>query len=174
MKRISIVLLSLLIILSLIGCSSPASDTNGQESKEGPSGNEPSITGVASRKNIPIIPDAEFIGAREHEVSISEAYATDATVTDVIAFYGESPYLESKSTTTYTDSVGNFYYQTPLMDLLISGDSLQAEIKNSGPLSQIWIAPSDADLFRAVVGSKIADEIPDNKTVFVLVILTES
>lgn len=174
MKKISIVLISLLIILSLVGCSSPSSDTNGQGAKEGPPANGPSISGGAPRKNIPIFPDAEFIGVREHKVSVSEVYATDASVADVIAFYGESPHLESKSTTTYTDSVGNFYYQTPLMDLLMSGDPLQAEIKASGPLLQIWIAPSDADLFRAVVGAKMAEELPANRTIFALVISTES
>ena len=173
MKKISIVLLSLLIILSLVGCSNPSSDTNEQEAKEGPPGNGPSISGGTQRKNIPIFPDAEFVGEREHELSVSEVYATDAAVADVIAFYGESPHLESKSTSTYTDSVGNFYYRTPLMDLLISGDSSQEELKTSGPLLQIWIAPSDVDMFRAIVGSTIAEKLPENKTIIVLVISTE-
>lgn len=193
MKKISIILLSLLIILSMVACSSPSSDTAEQETKndtnqesdpiaseteqeveESSPDNEPTASVEVPRTNIPLYPDAEFLGVREYSKSISEVYATDASVTDAIAFYGESSHLESKSTDTYTDSVGNFYYHSTLLDLMMKEESLQEELKASGPLLQIWIAPSsDTDALRGVVGSTMAGELPDDKTIIVLTILTD-
>ena len=91
---------------------------------------------------------------------------------DVIAFYEEYSQFESISETkSYTDDEG-VYFETPLMGLLKKGDSLQEEIDNSGPLMYIMIVPSDSELL-SILGSKVVDELPDNKTIISLRILTE-
>lgn len=191
MKSISIMLLSLLMILSLVGCGSPSSDTavqqikndtnkesdniaseNEQQVEEGSSDNEPSFSGEAPRTNIPIFPDAELIYEIEYKIAVEELYATDAAVMDVIAFYGECSQFESiLETTSYTDEEG-VYFETPLMGLLKGGDSLQEEINTSGPLLYILIAPSDSEKL-GILGSKVVDELPDNKTIISLRILTK-
>lgn len=191
MKRISIMLLSLLMIFSLVGCGSPSldkaaqqieNDTNNesennaseyeQQVEDSSSVNESSFSGEAPRTDTPIFPDADLVYEKEYKIAVEELYATDAAVMDVIAFYEEYSQFESISETrSYTDGEG-VYFETPLMGLLIKGDSLQEEIDNSGPLMYIMIVPSDSELL-SILGSKVVDELPDNKTIISLRILTE-
>ncbi len=192
MKKISIVFLSLLIILSLVGCSSPSSDKAGQQTKNnanqesdpmvseseqqaetGSSDNGPGFSGEAPRTDTPMFPGAELIYEKEYEIAAEEVYATDAAVPDVIAFYGEYPQFESILTTksAYTHEEG-VYFQTPLMSLLKRGDPLQEEVNTSGPLLYIMIARSDCDML-GLLGSQIVDGLPDNMTIISLRILTE-
>ena len=182
MKKISIMFLSLLMILALVGCSRSSSDTNesdntvseNEQQEENSEVEESSLSGEAPRTNTPMFPGAELVKEVKYSVAVEEVYATDEAVMDVIAFYGEysqfKPILEIKNPPPNEEGI---YYETPLMKLLKGGDSLQEEINNSGTLLCLLIAPSDGDSNIGILGSKVVEELPENKTIISLRILTE-
>jgi hypothetical protein len=177
------VLLLTAFLLTGCGDTAPANDpqteeNGGEQAPDDTAENEaaPELSGDAPRTDTPLYPGAEYVHEVTYPVAVSELYATDASISEVLEFYADYPGFENLPDIAGQAGEEGVYKETDLMNLLKSGasaDALKDEIDQTNALLSIIVARSDEEALNSLVGQGVTTVLSPGKTIIVLRVLTE-